>query len=338
MKRIAVDTIVASGPVFYAGVKPHDDANVTLRAAGYDVRVIPKLPHKFPFMSRLVMWKKFVKATADIEPDDIVLVQYPLFFFSDFFNKKAMKRLCSRSHNVTALVHDIDALRGKRTIDATLLSMPSRVIYHSTLMAEFVTRSMSACRNSSLILNLFDYYSKAPVLTAKQLVPLKSIVAFAGNLEKSVFLAHLASLSPTIRWRLYGKETPRLDEITAPHVRYVDKFAPDDPSILEAGWGLVWDGDSIDSCNGVMGNYLRYNSPHKSSLYLSRGIPLIVWSQAALAPFVKEQKIGIAVDSLDEIPRAIRNVSSQDYLEMIDNTQRIAALLAKGHFLRRHLQ
>lgn len=45
----------------------------------------------------------------------------------------------------------------------------------------------------------------------------------------------------------------------------------------------VWDGDSVDTCAGNTGAYLRYNNPHKTSLYLACGMPVIVWKEAAIA-------------------------------------------------------
>ncbi|NRO11242.1 Beta-1,6-galactofuranosyltransferase WbbI [Lactobacillus helveticus] len=51
------------------------------------------------------------------------------------------------------------------------------------------------------------------------------------------------------------------------------------------------------------GNYLRYNDPHKLSLYLASGIPVIIWKKAAEAKFVEENKVGITVDSLEDYRR-----------------------------------
>ena len=56
---------------------------------------------------------------------------------------------------------------------------------------------------------------------------------------------------------------------------YFGSFLPDElPAALEGGFGLVWDGDSAETCSGVFGEYLRYNNSHKASLYLASGFPL----------------------------------------------------------------
>ena len=58
---------------------------------------------------------------------------------------------------------------------------------------------------------------------------------------------------------------------------------------------------SSETCKGSFGEYLRINNPHKTSLYLASGIPVIIWSKAALAEFIEKNKCGITVDSLYEI-------------------------------------
>lgn len=47
------------------------------------------------------------------------------------------------------------------------------------------------------------------------------------------------------------------------------------PEKLEAKYGLVWDGLEITSCEGTFGQYLKYNNPHKFSLYMAAGIAVI---------------------------------------------------------------
>ena len=60
-------------------------------------------------------------------------------------------------------------------------------------------------------------------------------------------------------------------------------FDPDNP-VFEppVGWGLVWDGAKLDSGDTGL-DYERFNQPHKISLYLACGLPLIVWSEGYAA-------------------------------------------------------
>lgn len=53
---------------------------------------------------------------------------------------------------------------------------------------------------------------------------------------------------------------------------------------------LAWYGmEIVEECNGIYGEYMQYNNPHKFSLYLSLGIPVIIWKSSVNSKFVKEK-------------------------------------------------
>lgn len=99
-------------------------------------------------------------------------------------------------------------------------------------------------------------------------------------------------------------------------------------------FGLVWDGASEDGCTGDWGEYLKINNPHKTSLYLRCSLPVIIWKQAALAPFVSKHGIGLCVDSLKELDTILPNITQGQYACMKMNAERIGNLIAQGHFFR----
>ncbi len=116
---------------------------------------------------------------------------------------------------------------------------------------------------------------------------------------------------------------------------YKGSFPADElPAHLEGSFGLVWDGESASTCSGIFGRYLRINNPHKTSLYLACGMPVVIWDQAALAPFVVENKVGIAVGSLEETGKRIAALSDAQYSEMRANAAEIARKLRRGWFTR----
>ena len=53
-----------------------------------------------------------------------------------------------------------------------------------------------------------------------------------------------------------------------------------------------------------------------------------------MAPFVKANRVGIAVDSLRDIGKQLRALSKEDYAEMKTNALRMSKLLAEGHFAK----
>lgn len=44
----------------------------------------------------------------------------------------------------------------------------------------------------------------------------------------------------------------------------------------EGEYGLVWYGSSLEGGVGPEGEYLQYNAPHKLSLYIRCGLPVII--------------------------------------------------------------
>ena len=100
----------------------------------------------------------------------------------------------------------------------------------------------------------------------------------------------------------------------------------------------MWDGTSIDTCDGNTGNYLRYNNPHKLSLYISSGVPVVIWKQAALATFVQEKGIGLCVDSLTECAELISNMSKDQYDEMCSRVNEESIKLRSGFYSKKALE
>ena len=105
------------------------------------------------------------------------------------------------------------------------------------------------------------------------------------------------------------------------------------PEKLRARYGLVWDGDSLRSGSGALGEYTRINNPHKLSLYLAAGIPVIVWREAAVAEVVQKYGVGITLERIDHLEEVLANISEQNYSEMKQNTEKIREKLIKGKYL-----
>ena len=185
----------------------------------------------------------------------------------------------------------------------------------------------SGCAAPTIVLGLFDYLVKSPNRLTRHL---SYEVVFAGNLSKSVFLNQLTEVTNNspIRFRLYGRHNRELNGVSG--IEYGGLFSPDDVSTLDGSWGLVWDGDSIYDLTGEAGDYQKINSPHKASLYLVAGLPLIVSAQAAIAPIVEANNIGFTVNSLQEITDIITKMTENDYQTILVNVKHFASGLTSG--------
>lgn len=157
-------------------------------------------------------------------------------------------------------------------------------------------------------------------------------VCYAGNLIKADYLTKLNINTPL---HVFG---PNADLKFSKNIIYEGQYSPQElPKQLRQSFGLVWDGTSPDTCTGTYGQYMRYNDPHKVSLYLSTGIPVIVWKDAAIADFIKKNKVGILIDSLNKLDEVLNGVSSAEFTDMKHNAQRIGLQMRQGFFLNNAL-
>lgn len=307
-----------------AGVKPTTDAQLTATELG-----AKNIGLRSAFCSR---WKiaalrnklSVILALRRMKRGDTVLLQFPEQYGIDSLFRRAKKRGCK----VILLIHDIDSLRGASPKHEYILSEADGLIAHTPAMVAWLRERNPEATIS--VLNLFDYRIPLPSPPAD---PDNSIV-FAGNLAKAPFLLKLSKIPDLHRITLFGVGCP--EELSSrTSIDYRGAVLPEDlpEMIASCGFGLVWDGDNIECCNGDFGRYLRYNAPYKASCYLAAGLPLIVWSEMGIAPFVEQAGIGITIDSLKELPERLASLSAEDYAKMRDAVRMIQPRLASGAFL-----
>lgn len=246
---------------------------------------------------------------------------------------RAVKKVRERGASVIYIIHDLQSLRFNKepNKELMLLNLANVLFIHTENMRTYLKGI--GCHSQTRIMHLFDYYSDDPMPPINEKQEKRDVVVFAGNLGKSLFLQKLDS-SPSLlgyTLRLYGN--PGNITFKHPDFDFRGSFSAEHTGIVKGSWGLLWDGDSVDSCEGVMGNYLRYNSSHKLSLYLIQGMPLILWKESSLAKWASNEGIAILVSSLKDIPDSIM-ISENKYNILAKNARRVGKLLRKGAFLR----
>lgn len=282
----------------------------------------------------------WLKVYLKVKKGSVVLLQKP-FHHKQFFRKKCLSLLKTKKGcKIISLLHDVDLLRGSNWLNGYIenefkftMSNSDYEIVHNQFMKDAL-KKMGYSEEQMVSLEIFDYYiPKKP--SPKTITELTADVAIAGNFDpkKSSYIYLLKNLKNTFKINLYGpdyRETEKTD-----FIKYNGSFPADEvPNVLDAKFGLVWDGDGIDCCSNQSGNYLRYNNPHKTSLYLVSRLPVIVWKQAAMARFVEQENVGITVESLEEIRDKINSISAEDYNVMCSNVEKIAGRLEKGYYLK----
>ena len=280
----------------------------------------------------------FRKLLNKLNSGDEVIIQYPLEYSVLLFDK-IIKDINKKGVKTTVIIHDIDSLRFPniprlKIEDKTVLKSFNKVISHNFKMSDYLM-SLGVQKKNIVELELFDYLNNSN--HEKSLKNCKNNIIIAGNLtpEKARYITKLHKLI-NLRFLLYGLgyEKNEIDK----NIEYMGAFKPNEiVNKLQGGFGLVWDGTDIDTCNGIYGNYLKYNNPHKLSLYLASNIPVIVWKQSATAEFVLSNNIGIVVDSLFEIEDKINKLSDKDYEIMLNNTKKISQKIKNGEYLKKAL-
>jgi glycosyltransferase len=232
-------------------------------------------------------------------------------------------------------VHDIESLRTGATASSEKLLLNSDIIIvHSTEMANKLKEK--GFKGKTVPLEFFDYYSN--IKNNTNVSKTTKNILFAGNLEKSTFLYKLnnAITDPQITYLLYGKKNSDLP--LSKQIIYKGMFDAEQFSLVEGNWGLVWDGDSIDTCAGPYGKYLQINAPFKLSLYLAMNIPVIVWNKSAMAKYVKKYHLGICVDNLKEISTKIDALSENDLAQIYIGVSKASLDVKQGEKIKSVIQ
>ena len=154
-------------------------------------------------------------------------------------------------------------------------------------------------------------------------------------MRKNSFLLKLAEQELPLELHIYGNRNGLPNMNDNPRILF-HPFTPADTFIqeVEGDFGFVWDGDSLDSCTGNFGEYLRWNSPHKVSFYLRAGLPIIIWKEAAVAPIVEKEGIGITIENIQELGSTLSRITPEQLAEMRKNVLRISERLREGEYLQ----
>lgn len=256
-----------------------------------------------------------------------VVFQYPIY--SKTFTRFLLPVLRLITWKRIVLIHDLEMLRSDQATKDTELKFLNSfdyIIAHNDKMKSFLVSQ--GVEKKIISLELFDYLTNEEMNNQ-----LKKNITFAGNLKKAKFLTKLNSRADV---ELFG---PNPFEKYPSNIHYNGQFTPDElPKHLDGWFGLIWDGDSPLTGEGVFGKYMRVNNPHKASLYMSIGIPVIVWKDAAIADFVLENGVGLVVSSLEQLDNVLASVTKQRYEQMRSSAAVISRKVRDGYYTRKAIE
>lgn len=330
-----------------AGVKARDDLEVVFREKGMEPLEIPSHQQEreeagkvSKFLWHLKARKNWSRRTKALSDGDELFLQFPPVERT-FLMGGVVRAMRRRGARLTLFIHDMEILRRGRRKDVSLISrlplwllevnvlkQADRVVAHNPSMKEYLVQ-MGIPADRICSLGIFDYLIPGFEEHVSEGKDVRGPVIIAGNLRPHK-AAYAYCLPEDTAFDLYGVGYEGEDR---PNVRYHGSFPPDELPLAMAGsFGLVWDGSSVETCSGVYGEYLKINNPHKTSLYLASGFPVIVWKEAALADFVRENGVGIAVESLTELSSVLSALTEEEYAGMLRRTAELSKKLRSGYF------
>ena len=329
------------------GAKARQDAEAIFEKNGMKpLNVIIEHGGKGSIFKKL-LWHKYIRQKWDkvfekTNSGDTVFIQYIIIQHTVFLYK-SIKKAHKDGKRIVFLVHDIDSLQSinkKNTklirrlrikFEEKVLKYGDKLIVHNNKMKSMLIQK-GIDENKMIVLGIFDYLMPDLDIDrlSKRILKKDQPIIISGNLRKNK-ATYAYYLPENINFNLYGIGYENND---SKNVNYMGAYEAEEiPYVMNGSFGLVWDGESIDTCSGKFGQYLKINNPHKTSLYLMSGIPVLIWSQAALSDFIMENKCGACIDSLTEINNVINNISDEEYSELKRNTEKISLKLRNGHFL-----
>ena len=347
MKYYLKDSFLHNEHEKNAGSKARNDVEAILISEGYEgLELKVENWYKMNFFKAQQHKYRATKSVFDqLGSGDELVIQFPIIHHT-FFISHLIKQAQKRGAKFYLLIHDIETLRHAAGSEVkfrhkvrnyfqekkALMSVDGIIVHNDIMKKVLVSQGVPADKMVSL--EIFDYL--IPNFEEKTAPQKDQPIIVAGNLNptKSGYLYNLPS-HPA--YNLYGVG---YDESRAlKNTSYFGSFMPDNlPTALEGSFGLVWDGDSSETCQGSYGNYLRFNNSHKASLYLASGFPVVVWKESALAHFILEKSCGIAVASLHDLEAALENLTEKEYADLSENARRIGKDLREGYYLRSALK
>lgn len=316
-----------------AGNKAKTDNEDTLVEMGAINLGLPRTIRNSKILAFFLDLIGIIRACILLQKDDVLFLQYPV--------KKYFSFLCHVAHlkgaRTVSLIHDLGSFRRKKlTIQKEInrLSNSDYIIASNEKMKGWLEEY--GLQKPVGALGLFDYRSESKCpeeVTEREQV--KVVYAGALSMKKNSFLIELSKTLSHWQLLVCGNKEGLQGLQNNPLITY-QGFVPSEEFIkhIDADFGLVWDGDSLDGCSGEYGQYLKWNSPHKVSFYLRAGLPLIIWKEAAVAPIIEEAGAGITIRSLKELDGKLANLTPEQKKEMKKQAVNLAQKLNKGRFLQ----
>ena len=288
---------------------------------------------------RIIFFMKYIFDLLKIKKFSVIYILYPTM-------PKYFKYLCYvkriRKCKLVGIIMDLPFLCRKVSVSTNdigeLLQMDAIILQNNK--QKLLLENIGIVGKSIEEIGILDFLGNPNINSpdSRSYGGRKTILCYGGTLayDSAGFLykwAHSSYINK-IKVNVYGRCLEK--KLENPHFEYKGVFPPEEiVDNLEGDFGLVWSGSEIDYCGGMKGSYYDYASPHKLSMYLMAGMPVIIPKSSALADIVVSKNIGITVTSLDEIEDKLNRISLKEYAAMVNAVNKEAKKISLGTNLER---
>lgn len=304
-----------------------EDIETVLKSEGFQTI---ELPESNNLINKIINYARLKSIVNDLKKPGAIFFHFPLRsrIIRTFYKIAQRKRI-----KTILYVHDLEGLRDKDTYllknEMQVLERSDIIIAQNERMKEVILSQLG--NKKIVVLEMYDYLG-INITPPKRL--LSETVSFAGNLNKAPFIQKLTNLS-YLKFIIYGQGN---EEFAGENITFKGKVDPRIlPSIIEGSFGLVWDGNSLETGKNS-GEYLCYNIPHKLALYIISGLPPIVWAESAMADWVGKNNIGLVINSLFDLKQKISSVSEKEYIDFQRNMQDLREKMSQGYYLKKAIK
>lgn len=323
--------------------KPRSDAEKILTELGFRPFYIGDYKEENKLKRNINRFTELLRLSKSMCKGDVFLVQHPAVN-NTIFLKYVLEKMNKKGVITVALVHDLNIIRKENNMtkfealsvkwkDIYTLKAYTKIVVHNESMKEKL-QQWNIEAEKMVTLGVFDYLTEdvQPKIDSS-----RDVVTIAGNLksDKAKYLYNLPS-SPS--YFLFGINYDQELANNGENVEYKGSFKAEEISSLQGKYGLIWDGNSTETCSGDFGTYLRYNNPYKLSMYLAAGMPVIIWDECAEKDFVVSNKVGIAVKGLTNLNNVLIDISDVEYQLMKENIKQISRKIREGFFLKKAIK
>lgn len=265
--------------------------------------------------------------TAGVAAGDLIVYQYPSY--NQFnFEQTFVGRLKQRGARIALLIHDSELLRDNSFLkEIALFNQADMLITHGEKM-ELKLKSFGIT-TAMVSKELFDYRIPAEQVSLEP--SLKKTMVFAGNVQKSVFLKEWHCQT---RVQVFGSKGAF---VLGKNVEYMGVYSQFELLRLmpKNCFGIAWDNNLPQG--GKYREYTQYNAPHKISLYLALGLPVIVWRNSAISESILQYKLGYVIDSLEEVDLLMERLTCDELTQLKQRVNKFSDLLKEGIFTKKAL-